>query len=333
MKYFIYPHSESLAKLDNPYIDDFVYNLKKEGCIIINKHRSGNPLFPLLSNLLKTDVFVFHWLENVPLYKHGNFQYIYAVFSIFLLKLFGKKIIWFKHNKKPHGLTNKIQGIESRHLIYLLKKNSTHIFTHSKEGLELLKKFSDKSTFLMHPTKDRLQNKEKSFKHDILIWGNISKYKGVYEFLKIHKANKELNKVSIRIIGRCKDEVLAKKINNVITKNVQFENRHINFNELKSLYGIVKYVLVPYKSETVLSSAVLMDSLSMGFSVIGPNTAVFKELSYDKRINVLTYNELNEIPEKIYLSKTSQDYKAFLDQYNWSSSIKKIIAKIEFVDL
>jgi hypothetical protein len=308
----------------NPYINDFCQNLENLEFDILNKNIRGNPLFPLIRYIFDADIFIFHWIENVPVYKKGFLQFIYAIVLLVILKLLGKKIVWFCHNKKVHGLKNKIQETESNHLLYLIKKKSTHIFTHSKEGLEILNKYNHKSIYLMHPTKNRLTNYEFSKKYDLLIWGSISKYKGILEFLSEVKSNPKLQSLKIKIIGNCEDRVLLDKINNSLSTNISFENRSISFEELNTLRASIEFVLITYKTETVLSSAILMDSLSFGFSIIAPDTAVFRELKNENRVNVKTYKNFSSVPDLIEESKEIVNYENFLSEYSWPDFTKNM---------
>lgn len=327
-KIVIYPRIESLAKNQNPYIKDFCDNLESCGYLIVNKGIKNNPLLPIGFYFNNADIFIFHWLENVPTYKKGFLQYFYTLILILVLKLKRKKIVWFYHNKKVHGLENKLQETLSNHLLYLLKKYSTYIFTHSKEGLEMLDKFSHKSIYLMHPTKNRLAAHQFSKKYDLLIWGSISRYKGVLEFLSEVKSNPKLKNLKIKIIGNCGNRDLLIQINKALSSNISFENKPITFEELNTLRSSVEFVLITYKTESVLSSANLMDSLSCGFSIIAPDAAAFKELKDETRVNVKTYSNFNTIPDLLEESDKSFNYESFLEEYSWPNFTQKMLTKI-----
>jgi beta-1,4-mannosyltransferase len=324
----VYPCMDEMTDAKNSFINDFCENLENQGSVIVNKNHKGNHLFPLGLYINDADIFIFHWLENVPTYKRGFLQYIYAVVLLTVLKLFGKKIVWFCHNKKVHGLKNKIEEIQSNHLLYLLKGMSTHIFTHSKEGLEILEKFKDKSAYFMHPTKNRLITHEFTKKYDLLIWGSISEYKGVLEFLLQVKSNLKLQTLKIKIIGKCVDDPLLDEIKEALSNNIDFENRSVSFDELKVLRSSVEFILIPYKSETVLGSAILMDSLSIGFSIIAPDIAVFRELKEESRVRVKTYSNFCDIPSLIDKSNKILNYDSFLEEYKWSNFTREMLNSI-----
>lgn len=327
-KIVVYPSVDEMTAIKNPYINDFCLNLENQGINILNKNPKGNHLFSISPHVFTADVFIFHWLESVPTYKSGFFQYVYSLALITLLKLFGKEIIWFCHNKRNHSFNTKTEEFLSNHLLKLIKKKASFIFTHSKEGLEILDVYKEKTIYLMHPTKNRLVEKVFTNKFDLLIWGTISEYKGILEFLLEVKSNLHLQSLKIKIIGKCENNLLFNEISKSLTKNVNFENRSVSFDELKTLRSSIKFVLIPYKSETILSSAILMDSLSFGFSVIGPNTGSFRELKEETRVTVKTYSNFNEIPNLILNSNEISNYENFLEEYNWSNFTRKMLNEI-----
>jgi beta-1,4-mannosyltransferase len=327
---FVYPCMDEITATKNEYINDFCENLEKKNNVIVNKNTKGNHLFPLVFHINDAEIFIFHWLENTPTYKYGFFQYIYSIITLTILKLYKKKIVWFCHNKKVHGLKNKIEEIQSNHLIRLLKKKANYIFTHSKEGLYMLDEYKCKSFFLMHPIKNRLHKYKYIKEYDLIIWGTISEYKGILEFLKYIKSNHKMQDLKIKIIGNCLDENLCDKIKKTISKNINFENRPVSFEELIILRSKVKFVLITHRTETILGSATLMDSLSIGFSVIAPDIAVFKELKVDDRINVLTYLKFDDIPFLLSKQTKKLNYYSFIEEYNWftfTNKMLKIITK------
>ncbi|MDD2582992.1 MAG: hypothetical protein PHR66_13465, partial [Desulfuromonadaceae bacterium] len=204
-------------------------------------------------------------------------------------------------------------------LMNKLKSIAHIIITHSKKGLEDLKKEKHKSFYFIHPTKNRGILPKTKQTNDLLIWGNISRYKGVLEFLIFNKNSKDLKDKKIKIIGKCSDVNLLKEIKEELVDNVSFENRSIDFEELKDCVAKTKFVLMPYASESILSSGILMDSLSVGACVIGPNVGAFKDLLSEKSINVKTFNNFNDLKKTMEIKYNFQEsnYKLFLKRHSW----------------
>ncbi len=102
---------------------------------------------------------------------------------------------------------------------------------------------------------------------DLLIWGNISRYKGVPEFVRF--ATQHSLKLKTKIIGKCSSQELLEELRKESNEMISIEDRSIPFEELKQEIRRSRFVLVPYAAESILSSGILMDSLSFGAKVIG----------------------------------------------------------------
>lgn len=335
MLFVIYPNLCSRAgELVNPYIRDFIAALKENGHEVRNKPHK-NPLFSLLFPAVpKADVYVFHWIENVPTYKHGYIQFALACFLVLFLKISRKKIVWFLHNKKPHDAK---RAIWKRSLMRLMENVSDLIVTHAKEGkriaIGLNKAAIRKVVYICHPTKDRMSlcRPVEKKKYDFLIWGSISPYKGVYELLRFMKENG--CSYQVKIIGACSSENYWDSLMGVEYEYADLENRSVSYEELANWISVSRFVLVPYQKETVLSSAILMDSLSLGAAVIGPDTGSFLDLSEEKIINVFTFSSFYDIDEimakKENVIFSMENYPKFLEENNWNNFIHRFILELK----
>ena len=88
---------------NNPYIENFIASLNREGesTVINPPHR--NPLLSILPPKRWGDVIIFNWFESIPDFKYGLLQAVTAICFVTVLKLAKKKIVWVLHNKKPHN--------------------------------------------------------------------------------------------------------------------------------------------------------------------------------------------------------------------------------------
>lgn len=323
MKVTIYPRLMNHGDIRfNTYITDFVSALEKNGVNIANAPHK-NPLFSLALRKIDSDVYIFHWLENVPDYKYGILQTIVAIWLIYAIKWKKKKLVWFLHNKQPHAARHRaINNL----LIRLLIRKADLIVTHATEGLEVIRKqypaAVSRTVFLHHPTKNRLDahqaGTEVAMKADLLIWGNISIYKGVLEFVQ-YAVETNLS-LRIKIVGKCSSDDLYGKLKSLSNEFISIENRSIPFDELAREIHAARFVLIPYASESILSSGLLMDSLSFGASVIGPEVGSFQDYAQEKLLNVYTFCSFDEIPEIVRNpDKTAnlEDYCSFLTSHSW----------------
>lgn len=323
MKVTVYPRNINRNDLRiNPYIDDFIRTLEQSGIIIDNLPHK-NPLFSLLPRKTDNDVYIFHWLENVPDYKYGMLQTIAAIWLILKIKSKHKKIVYFLHNKQPHIARHKYA---KKLLIRLLLHKADLIVTHASEGMEVIrqqyKAAVPRAIFLHHPTKNQINDipGQPSPKTDLLIWGNITRYKGILEFVRFATHN-QLN-LQIKIIGKCNSNELYEELKQYASKYIIIENRSIPFTEVAQEIQSSRFVLIPYAAETILSSGILMDSLSFGAKVIGPDVGSFRDYAHSTFINVYTFSTFKDIPAIVYNKDKAIDlkqYRDFLDEHSWEN--------------
>lgn len=324
MKVVVYPRNIVRNGLqENPYINDFILSLEQSGIVVTNRPHK-NPLFSLLPKKRNCDAYIFHWLENVPDYKYGMVQMIAAICLLLHIKLMRKKLIWFLHNKQPHLLQHRCS---KNLLIWFLLHLSDLIITHASEGIEVVeqryKKAASKTVFLHHPTKNRIDSfhigkGNYPIQTDLLIWGNVNRYKGVIEFVRF--AYEHQFPCRIKVIGKCASEEIYEGLRLYANQQTTIENRSISFEELAEEVQKARYVLIPYAPETILSSGVLMDSLSLGARVIGPNVGSFRDYKQNPLVKVETFNSFNDILSILHRNNTPPDvesYKQFLNQYSW----------------
>ena len=77
---------------NNPYIENFIASLNREGesSVINPPHR--NPLLSILPPKRWGDVIIFNWFESIPDFKYGLLQAVTAICFVTVLKLAKKKI-------------------------------------------------------------------------------------------------------------------------------------------------------------------------------------------------------------------------------------------------
>jgi len=273
---YIYPEARSGKRL-NPYLDDL------EAAIKTQYHRVAAPSMlqgvqALLFAIPKTDVFVLNWIEDIPKRRFGLLQVPFVFLFVLLCKWKGATIVWTLHNKLSHN-----PSFWTVRIIRLLYKHADVLLAHAQEAFtwyeQLLGPTAAKKYYRMHPTKVYPELDPQERVNDILIWGSVTAYKGVDDFLEFLKDNALLHKYRIRIIGKFGSEAILEKVMKFQSEKVQIENRSISFEDLNVLIAQSKIVLFTYRQSSVLSSGALMDSISMNGNVIGPNIGAFKDLN------------------------------------------------------
>lgn len=265
----------------NPYIKDF-QNALENNFNIINQQANNRGVLEFFKYLLKADIYLLNWIEDLPLYNFGKLQTFFFIIFLLLVKILNKKIVWVLHNKYSH-FTKK--NFWTDFMYQILVRYSDFILTHSKDGISFVKdnypEQAQKVHYFNHPMREEpVKNEKISVKEfDFLIWGTIQPYKGVLEFLNFINNSEKAKNLKILIAGKCFNKDYKKKIFSVLSENVTFKNEFFSLEEIKNMAQNANFILFTHKTVSVLSSGALMDAISMGVRIIGPNNGSFRDLS------------------------------------------------------
>ena len=324
---YFYPKSNlNLNEFCNPYTINFEKSLSKNH-IIVNSSTDGKGVLNLLKYLLKSEIFLFNWIEDIPARRFGKLQVPIFVLFVFMSKILRKKIVWILHNKGSHEDKNNYW---KNYMFSLMMKHSHLIITHSQDGIEFSRKrytrYSSKVKFLMHPVTELIPvEAESTKKYDILLWGVILPYKGIVPFLNFITKSDEPS-LKILIVGKCLDKEYKKQLNKYISKNIIHLDEYYDLNEISKFASQSKYTLFTYLSDSVLSSGALIDSIRMGSNIIGPNFGGFKDLSSFSFMNTYdTYTEILQIIKKnnSVAKKNSHEIQNFCYENSWNLFIDR----------
>ena len=314
----------NLKEKSNPYIQDFIDALNRQKGFQVVNPAHKNPLLSILPPKHWGDVFIFNWFESIPDFKYGLLQSLIAIFFLILIKWNGRKIVWILHNKQPH---EQRYGWLKDFLAKLIAQKADLIVTHAQDGITIIREKHpyaiNKVHFLHHPTKDRMTDLAPlDKKYDLLIWGAITPYKGVTDFVSYLQKNPPTS-LKVCILGKCSSTELYNSLTRDLTENITFIHEKASFEKLGEYIRLSHFVLMPYFSKTILSSGVLMDSLSFGAKIIGPNTGSFKDYAHEPSLNVHTFEGFCDIIPIVNQHKESpvsyENYKRFLAEKNWES--------------
>jgi beta-1,4-mannosyltransferase len=320
---YFYPMSAKGSKgKGNPYTRHLADVLSDHFRIVNRGDASSTGILNFVKYIPSTDILFLNWIEDLPDKRFGYLQTILFFLIIRYLRWKKKSIFWVLHNKFSHYRKNR--WIKSK-LFRLLATSSTHIMTHSREGLEYIKNY-DKTRdhniiFIHHPFIIREIQQQTKKPYDILIWGTLLEYKGVDKFLSyLHSTGLE-RKYNILVTGHIPSEPYRKTLYRFVTGNINIEDRFVDEKELFELISRSKIVLFTYRQESVLSSGALMDSLSAGAIVAGPDTGAFHDLSEEGL--VITYSDFRDLLGKIdrilegELSIDSEKLEYFIKGNSW----------------
>jgi len=312
---YLYPITPYALRTES---NNYILKVKEylgESFIIVNSVTKLGVL-DILFKLPKTDIIYFNWIADLPDKRLGYIQIPVLALILILCKIFNKKIVWFIHNDVSHSRKNWLAKKGIRRMMMLFADT---ILAHSAE-CSLKKKISNIRVF-DHPMEEIKTVATKKYKYDILIWGSVSPYKGVIDFLKYNYLQKGLQNVDILVAGKFLSLKLYRKACSYLKPNLQLMNNAPTDEELNKLFSESRYILFCYQSKSVLSSAALCKSISAGKTVIGPNMGAFKELG-EKGL-IYTYNSFEDVPGLMQRLKATDTYidpvklKTYSEQTSW----------------
>ncbi len=336
MRITVFPHLiQDEATRPNPYIQDMVRALAAQPDTEIANPPHRNPLISLLKKQYQGDVFILNWFESIPDFNHGILQSFIAIAWLIGLKARGKKIVYVLHNKHPHNpRKRKLKSL----LTTLAIRCADQIITHASDGVDVIRRRyprkAGKVHVLQHPAKDRIRLPQpvSTPAYDLLIWGHITEYKGVTEWMEYVKAHPDEH-LRTCIVGSCSSDTLRYRIESIKSCDITFIYQKPSFEELHRYMEQCRFVLVPYHSSSILSSGILTDSLSFGVKVIGPDTGSFKDYAHDQRLKVYTFRTFSDIRPLIDAhgdeSISMTDYKNFLNENSWQAFAGKLTKLIK----
>jgi beta-1,4-mannosyltransferase len=335
---YLSPINSREQKTTNPY----TYNLCEallENFIVVNSERPPKyGILNIMRYLHKIDIVYFNWIEEIPRKQFGIFQTLFLFVILIFFRIKGIKVIWTLHNKKSHWKKRK----KITKLIYLqMLRRSDLIITHAREGLKLVKDPS-KAYFIHHPVREIKYKRSRNEipESDLLIWGSISPYKGIVEFIEFLENRGLLNAYNLLIAGKISSEELSHKFKvweSSFPKLLVF-NEFLPEESIMACINSAKIVLFTYHSDSVLSSGALMDTLSQKAFIIGPDTGAFKDLAELGIID--TYQNFTDLLERIDRILNTQHYdpdrkkaiSKFLMDNTWENFSKRLKYLIQGID-
>jgi len=340
MKAYIYPNSKK-GDIPNPYLDNLINSVNKKIQFDNYYTASKTGLFDLLNYIFRIDILLINWLEDVMDKRGGRLQWIFfRAILVPILRIRKVKIIWILHNNLSHS-TNKIK-IKRRIFNYCFKL-STLIITHAKDGVRIIKENRKDKTnntlYIPHPVNSSTRNNSDKKDIDILIWGSISPYKGIHEFITQVKTNSYLKSLRITIAGKIRDKNYKTLLTENLSDNISLLDKQLSLDELHQYLANSKIILFIYSTNSILSSGALMDSLGYGNTIVGPLKGAFKDLHELGMIH--GFNDTKEIAsicknileQKILVDdETKIKVKKFIEDNSWENFGKKLINNLNKID-
>jgi glycosyltransferase involved in cell wall biosynthesis len=299
MNVYFYPITTKANKITgNPYTDNFIESLRKYFTILNYTDASSIGILKTWKYLFKIDVLLVNWIEDLPDKKGGYIQSFYFFLLIFFLKIRKKKLVWILHNKFSHYPVNYRL---KKQLFRFLIKQADLIVTHASEGVSFARSFSKRKSinihYFPHPIIPVPQKQPADKEIDVLIWGAITPYKGIDQFLKFLSDNHLQTAYCIKIAGKIPSPAYEAELMKYKSETIQIEDSYIDREKLEDYIHKSKVVLFTYSSDSILSSGALIDTLALGATILGPNKGNFIDLNAKGMISV--YNDYQELADKL----------------------------------
>lgn len=205
-------------------------------------------------------ILILNWFEDrIGYSKFAILETMKCLLYIAFFKVYFKKIVWVRHNFKPHSMQKKWYF---NLFLKILGKVSDIVVTH---------RHVDKidSSVVPHPTYEFPEEYIKSESErdiEFLCFGKIKKYKNIANLLRQWPEERRL-----QIVGSCDTPEIKKEILGIIADrnlDVALEDRFVSYDELCQTIGKSKYVILPHQSETMIVSGALYHAVSGGANVV-----------------------------------------------------------------
>jgi beta-1,4-mannosyltransferase len=182
-----------------------------------------------------------------------------AIFHLLLLKVFSDKIIWVRHNHKPHARQHNT--ISRKILCACMNRLAFSVVTHAPAS-------GIKSQIIPHPLAQNPTKKELETTRDIpFLWfGAVRRYKALPQLLAAWPQNTPLI-----IAGKSNEPSLTTEIETVINARhlkVSWINSYLSDTELNALILRSKYVVLAHNDNSMIVSGAFYHAISLGANIL-----------------------------------------------------------------
>ncbi|GGA84381.1 hypothetical protein GCM10011369_28030 [Neiella marina] len=273
----------------------------------------------------KGAVFVFSWQEDgvaKPNVYAASRHFLYILWVLIRIWFYKGKLIWIRHNVKPHKLADShfISRFYYQFLVLIMGITAKHTLCHSKKyasqhGME----------YVPHPTykkNDKCENIDIPY----LIYGKIMRYKQIDRVLLHWPINK-----SILLAGRFENSELSKSIRSIISERalqVEVIDQFVPDEQLAELLSRTRCVICGNESSSMIASGVIVHALSSGCAVIARRSPFSEELA-EMGFPVFMFDsesELAKLTREIELSNIS-DFDLELEKALGADQVAKTMAR------
>lgn len=261
--------------------------------------KCGYSVYPLprVRSLIKSvrtrrSVVVLNWLEdNIAGNKGGFIKLCELVFIAIIVRINFCKVIWVRHNYKPHLSYSRVFYWIAIKVLTLI---SDDVITHRP-----VSRF--KSQYIPHPLYDEyFEISTSKSKRDIgfLLFGAVKPYKKIDILLENWPVNEPL-----LIAGYCNDQGLEGKIRNIIHSRelkVTWINEFLTYAALCELIKRAQFTVLSHQDESMIVSGAFYHAISYGSNILTIENAFYREYinQYDF-VKSFDYQNLPQVIQRL----------------------------------
>lgn len=226
----------------------------------------------------KKAIVILNWVED-RVYGRSYKTTVQYFFKMILLVVFSKicakKVIWIKHNFRPHNSKGSTKRFDFLCKLY----SQLNIPPISLESY-----FSSPS--LIHPLYksnneliEGVKATEQESTIDVLFFGGIKPYKNLDKVLLDWPSS-----IPLKIAGKCSDSTYTEMLEKIIEErslNVDWDNRFLSSDELNEMLRASKFVLLPHSDNTMISSGSFYHAIGEGCNVL-VNASLFGKVKSEQ---------------------------------------------------
>ncbi len=213
----------------------------------------------------KKAIVILNWVEDRVYgrsYKTAV-QYFFKMISLVIFsKVCAKKVIWVKHNFRPHNTKGSTKRFDFLCKLY----SALNIPPVSLESY-----FSSPSLIhpLYKPDNELIRDSEAIENEstiDVLFFGGIKPYKNLDKVLIDWPSS-----IPLKIAGKCSDQSYTRMLENIINErslNIDWDNRFLSSDELNEMLKASKFVLLPHSDNTMISSGSFYHAIGEGCNIL-----------------------------------------------------------------
>ncbi|HHA1351131.1 TPA: hypothetical protein ACOEER_002200 [Enterobacter ludwigii] len=297
--------------------NDYLENNKKIWISMGYEIKSWKDIFAKLISPSRwnKDILILNFFENMPLYNPKFLKFIMALSFLFIAKLTTRKIVWVRHNFKPHeGHGNVYYTI----LLKILDKISNAKIAHRNVPQMKIDRI------VQHP----LYNFDKTIADRdwvgenpvFMYFGVIKEYKGIPELV-----SKWPDNVSLNLYGKCTDANLLNRISAILENNKQitWRNEFLARDELDYLIAKADYIVIPHIDNSMIVSGAIFHAMSLGTNLLIKDSN-FAQWCVSKYPFIKIYNPDNVVDVINELDKTNhKEILSYVNKTNSPEVIKK----------